>query len=132
MFLRHNQSNVLLVLDGLDELPTGKLQDFREIIQGRMLPKCHFVVTAREEAGIKVRECCHTLLEIEGFTKEDSRKFITKYFKNMEDLAEKLLEKLKQDKILRDLTANPLNTALLCLLCDDFKGVFQKAELSCI
>ena len=127
-FIRHNQSNVLLVLDGVDELPTGKLQVFKEIIQGRMLPKCHLVVTAREEAGIKVRECCDSLLEIEGFSEEDSRKFITKYFKNMGDLAKKLLDKLIEDEDLKDLAANPLNTALLCLLCDDFKGVFPESR----
>ena len=127
-FLRHNQSNVLLILDGLDESPPGKLEELKEIIQGRMLLKCHLVVTAREEVGVKVRECCDTLLEIEGFTEEDARKFITKYFKNMEDLAEKLLDKLKQDRILRGLTANPLNTALFCLLCDDFKGVFPESR----
>ena len=127
-FIRHNQSNVLLVLDGLDELPTGKLQLFKEIIQGRMLPKCHLVVTAREEAAIKVRECCDTLLEIEGFTKEDAQEFISKYFKTMEDLAEKLLDELDENADLVDLTANPLNTALLCLLCDDFNGVFPESR----
>ena len=127
-FIRHNQSNVLLVLDGVDELPTGKLQVFTEIIQGRMLPKCHLVVTAKGEAGIKVRECCDTLLEIEGFTEEDARKFITKYFKSMGDLAKKLLDKLSEDEGLKDLAANPLNTALLCLLCDDFKGVFPESR----
>ena len=66
--------------------------------------------------------------EIEGFTEEDARMFITKYFTTMEDLAQKLLNKLKQDKVLRDLTANPLNTALLCLLCDDVKGIFPESR----
>ena len=127
-YIRHNQSNFLLGLDGLDELPPGQLPVLKEIIQGRMLPHCQLVATARHEAGIKVRECCDTLLEIEGFTEEDARKFITKYFKTIEDLAQKLLNKLKRDKVLRDLTANPLNTALLCLLCDDVKGVFPESR----
>ena len=125
-FIRHNQSKVLLVLDGLDELPSSKLPQLKEIIQGRMLPKCHFVVTARQEVGVKVRECCDSLLEIEGFTKDDARLFIGKYFKASSDLAQKLLNKLKVDKDLRDLTANPLNTALLCLLCEDFQGIFPE------
>ena len=37
-------------------------------------------------------------------------------------MAKKLLDKLDSDRTLQDLTANPLNTALLCLLCEDFGG----------
>ena len=127
-FICHNQSTVLLILDGLDELPSSKLQVFKEIIRRRMLPKCHLVVTARHEAGIKVRECCDTLLEVEGFTEEDARMFIVKYFKGMEDLSQKLLDKLKNDEQLRDISANPLNAALLCLLCEDFRGIFPESR----
>ena len=123
-----HQSSVLLVLDGLDELPASKLPEFSEIIQGRVLPKCHLVTTSRHEAGMKVRRYCDTILEIKGFTKKDARKFIYKYFKNMEYLAQKLLFKLSNDKSLKDLTANPLNTALLCLLCEEFEGVFPESS----
>ena len=125
-FIRQNQSNVLLVLDGLDELPTSKLPEFSEIIQGRLLPGCHLVVTARHEAGIPVRKVCDTLLEIEGFTQKDAKEFIKKYFKTKENLAKKLLHQLKNDKNLQEMVANPLNTALLCLLCEDFQGIPQR------
>ena len=121
-FVWEHQSKVLLVLDGLDELPTHKLPVYKEIIQGRMLSKCYLVVTARHEAGIKVRECCDTLLEVEGFTQNDAEDFIQKYFKTQRHLAQKLLNKLYTDASLRGITANPLNTALLCLLCEDFQG----------
>ncbi|KAL9965538.1 hypothetical protein ACROYT_G029352 [Oculina patagonica] len=127
-FIRHNQSNVLLILDGLDEVPANKLPMFTEIIQGRILPKCRLVATARHEAGMKVRIHCDTLLEIEGFTKIDARKFIVKYFKTMEGLAQKLLSKLQNDENLNELTANPLNTALLCLVCEEFQGVFPESR----
>ncbi|XP_078381732.1 uncharacterized protein LOC144664461 isoform X15 [Oculina patagonica] len=125
-FIRQNQSNVLLILDGLDEVPTNELPMFSEIIQGRVLPKCHLVATARHEAGIKVRIHCDTLLEIEGFTEEDARKFIAKYFKTTEDLAKKLSSKLENDKNLKEMSANPLNIALLCLVCEEFQGVFPE------
>ena len=126
-FVRHNQQDVLLVLDGLDELPICLLPAFKEIIQGRMLPKCHIVVTARHEVGMKVRECCDTLLEIEGFTQLDARVFIAKYFKTESQLARKLLDKIDLDDNLRQLTKSPLNTALLCLLCEDFDGIFPQS-----
>ncbi|XP_074630322.1 uncharacterized protein LOC141889064 isoform X4 [Acropora palmata] len=126
-FIRDHQSKVLLVLDGLDELPRGQLSIYTDIIQGRVLPESYIVVTARHEDGMKVRECCHTLLEVEGFTKTDAKEFILRYFKE-EDLAKKLLDKLDTDETLQDLTRNPLNTALLCLLCEDFGGKFPESR----
>ena len=127
-FIQYHQSKVLLVLDGLDELPTHKLPTCKEIIRGRMLPKCYLIVTARHKAGIKVRECCDTLLEVEGFTEYDAEDFISRYFKTEKHLARKLLDKLDTDSSLRGVTANPLNTALLCLLCEDFQGDLPKGR----
>ena len=126
-FIRDHQSKVLLVLDGLDELPSNQFLIYKDIIQGRVLPESYIVVTARHEVGVNVRECCHTLLEVVGFTDTDAKKFILRYFKE-DDLAKKLLDKLDSDRTLRDLTRNPLNTALLCLLCEDFGGKFPESR----
>ena len=129
MFIRDHQSKVLLVLDGLDELPSNKLSIYKEVIQGRVLPESYLVVTARHEVGVTVRECCHTLLEVEGFTKTDAKNFIQRYFREEEeDLAGKLLHKLDSDITLQDLTRNPLNAALLCLLCEDFGGKLPESR----
>ena len=126
--IRQNQSKVLLILDGLDELPSSKLPEFTDIIQGKILPLCHLVVTARHEAGIPMRKVCDTLLEIEGFTYQDSEEFIHKYFAGKEDLAEKLLDEIENEERLQEMTANPLNTALLCLLCEDFQGILPESR----
>ena len=126
-FVRDHQSKVLLLLDGLDELPGNQLSTYTDIIRGRVLPESYIVVTARHEVGVRVRECCHTLLEVEGFTKTDAKEFILRYFKE-EDLAEKLLDKLDSDITLQELTANPLNTALLCLLCEEHQGKFPESR----
>ncbi|XP_068734584.1 uncharacterized protein [Montipora capricornis] len=127
-FIRDHQSKVLLVLDGLDELPTHKLPVYEEIIRGRMLSKCYLIVTARHKAGIKVHECCDTLLEVKGFTKYDAKAFISRYFKTEERLAKKLFERLDSDASLGEVTANPLNAALLCLLCEDCQGDLPKGR----
>ena len=127
-FIRQNQSKVLLILDGLDELPSSKLPEFTDIIQGKILPLYHLVVTARHEAGILVRKVCDSLLEIEGFTHQDIKEFIHKYFVGKEDLAEKLLDKIQNEERLREMAANPLNTALLCLLCEDFQGILPESR----
>ena len=126
-FVHRNQPDILMVLDGLDELPTSLLPAFKEIIQGRMLPKCHILVTARHEVGMQVRECCDSLLEMEGLTQADAREFIVKFFKpEGAELAQSLLNKLERDQNLRQLTESPLNTALLCLLCEESEGIFPQ------
>ena len=73
-----------------------------------------------------MRKVCDTLLEIEGFTHQDSKEFIHKYFAGKEDLAEMLLDKIQNEKRLKEMAANPLNTALLCLLCEDFQGILPE------
>ena len=125
-FIRENQSSILLILDGLDELPSSKLSIFSELIQGRVLPRCHIVATARHEAGKEVRKCCDTLLQIEGFTEDHVKGFISKYFKERPDLAIKLSRRMSRDRNMREMAANPLNTALLCLLCDEFEGTLPE------
>ena len=127
-FIRENQSSILLILDGLDELPSGKLSMFSKLIEGRELPRCHIVATARHEAGKEVRKCCDALLQIEGFTEKHVKGFVTKYFKERTDLATKLSQRMSRDKNLREIAANPLNTALLCLLCEEFEGTLPESR----
>ena len=138
-FIRENQSKVLLVLDGLDEVDPSNLKVLSSLIQGKELSGCYIVVTSRHEAGSKVRRYCDTLWEIEGFTKKDAESFILKYFKNInkEHLAWKLIERIRdvpflfesqQDRDLSELTKNPLNTALLCVICEDFEGVIPTSR----
>ena len=129
-FIRENQSKVLLVLDGLDETDQSKLGMYIKLAESRELPKCHIVFTSRHESGMKVRRYCDTLWEILGFEEIDARRFILKYFKNKKPLADKLLKELSRwsRSDLRELTSNPLNTALLCILCEDFKGVLPKSR----
>ena len=133
-FIKRNQSNILLVLDGLDELPSGKLPEVQDIIKGKiaMLHKCPLMVTARHEAGTEVMKYCDTLLEIEGFTGADASEFIQKFFHEKGEqgakMAQNLLGKLEEDQSLKELIANPLNTALLCLVCEDMEGKLPESK----
>ncbi|XP_068738204.1 protein NLRC3-like [Montipora capricornis] len=126
-FIRENQSKVLLVLDGLDEVDSSKVDMYNDLLESKVLPNCHIVITSRHETGKSVRRYCDTLWEIIGFTFEDAKSYILKYFKGMEHLAKKLLKQLRFDSCVKgdliQLTQNPLNTALLCILCEDFKSV---------
>ncbi|XP_068739675.1 NLR family CARD domain-containing protein 3-like [Montipora capricornis] len=131
-FIRENQSKILLVLDGLDEVDSSNFDLYKDLLEGRVLPNCRIVITSRHEAGRTVRRYCDTLWEIIGFTFDDAQIYILKYFKGMKHLAEELLKQLLSDRSeLRQLTRNPLNTALLCIIWEDFKGVLppEKTQL---
>ena len=131
-FIRENQSKVLLVLDGLDEVDDpSKLAMYLKLAEGREFSKCRIIFTSRHEVGMKFRRFCDTLWEIVGFTTEDAESFIFKYFKNNLPLAHKLLQQLSPwsgSKELREMMSNPLNTTLLCVLCEDFQGSFPTSR----
>ena len=135
-YIQENEEKVLLLLDGLDEADSRKLDVYYSLAQSKLLAFCHIVVTSRHEAGKKVRPHCDTLWEIVGFSKEDAESFIRKYFKGKEHLAEKLIKRLILPEYstgdpletLGELTKNPLNTALLCCLFEDFEGVLPTSR----
>ena len=130
-FIRENQSKVLLVLDGLDEADPSNLKIFDNLIEGKELSGCYIVLTSRHETGRKARRYCDTLWEIVGFTQGDAESFIHKYFKNVrkEPLAFKLIDMIWHEAgDLMELTKNPLNTALLCVICEDFEGIFPRSR----
>ena len=127
-FIRENQSRVLFVLDGLDEAEHSKIDMFIHLAQSKELHKCLFVFTPRHESGMKMRPYCDNLWEIVGFTQKDAEHFIFKYFRNMKHLAARLLKEIRSRSDLRQLTSNPLNTALLCILCEDFEDAFPESR----
>ncbi|XP_073253377.1 uncharacterized protein [Porites lutea] len=138
-YIRENQAKCLLLLDGLDEADSFKLDMYYALVQSKLLPACHIVITSRHEVGKKVRPYCDALWEIVGFTKEDAESFIRKYFKGKEHLAKELIKRILRSnysvlttghplETLGELTKNPLNTALLCCLFEDFEGVLPTSR----
>ena len=132
-FIRENQEKVLSVLDGLDEMESGELKKISALFEGKELSFCHIVLTARHEVGRKLRRYCDTLWEIVGFTRREAKKFIRTYFRSIkkEYLTENLLKTIwgaGGRKDLYELTKNPLNVTLLCILCEDFAGVFPASR----
>ena len=122
-FLKENPSKVLLVLDGLDEADPQKLEMFLKLLQRKQLPGCYIVLTSRHEVGRKVRPYSDTVLEIVGFTTTDAECYVRKYFQGAEHLAKELISKLQFDEDLAELTQNPLNSLLLCVIFEDLKGI---------
>ena len=124
----NNQKQILIILDGLDEL-AEKLEDHVNKVLGRKkLSLCYVLATTRQEKGIYTREQFQfdNCLAIEGFSKENSFEYIRKHFRNIgtghSSKGKRLIEEIKQNRLLRDLQSNPLNLLLLCVVYEDHEG----------
>ena len=137
-YIKENQSKVLPLLDGLDEADPRERDIYISLLTCKLLPDCHVVITSRHEVGKKVSRYCDNLWEIVGFTKEDSKSFIRKYFQGKDRLAEKYINYHVDhwyadppDRNLRglsDLAKNPLNLTLLCSIFEDSQEVYSESS----
>ena len=124
----HHQESILIILDGLDELPKTAESHVDKLLLRRILPFCYVLATSRQEKGITVRQKIDfdILLQIEGFTEEDSFEYIRKHFNHLGPdhvpKGERLILEIKKNTFLRALPSNPLNLLLLCVIFEDYHG----------
>ena len=129
-----NQERILIILDGLDELPEKSRPCVRKLLNRKILPFCYVLATSRQETGIEVRKNCEfdLLLEIKGFTDEDAFQYIRKHFQNIgpghTSKGESLIVEIKENDLLNALRNNPLNLILLCVVYEDYKGKLPTAR----
>ena len=123
-----NQNKILLILDGLDELPEESEEVLDRLFRRKVFSRCFILATSREEKGIDVRRRYDfdTLLQIKGFTSEDATDYIRKHFKSVDpqnlSKGERLIEAVETNTHLSALRSNPLNLLLLCVVFEDFEG----------
>ncbi|XP_066015854.1 uncharacterized protein [Pocillopora verrucosa] len=123
-----NQDKILLILDGLDELPEASKKVVDRLFERKVFSRCFILATSREEKGIDVRRRYDfdTLLQIKGFTSEDAADYIRKHFKSVDpqnlSKGERLIEAVEENTYLDALRNNPLNLLLLCVVFEDFEG----------
>ena len=123
----HKQERLMLIiLDGLDELPEQSRHHVDELLHRRILPFCYVLATTRQERGIEVRKSVafDIHLEIKGYTKSDSIAYIRRHFETIKQSpkGEKLIEEMQQNTFLHALRSNPLNLLLLCVVYEDYEG----------
>jgi hypothetical protein len=124
-----NSGEVLLLLDGVDEMPAASpveaLAKIREELTG-WVAKARVVLTCRVnvwDASVNALQGFDTYRTLEfsygdGNKPDQVREFICQWFSKAEkpDLGEPLREKLNEDRHqrIRDLVKNPLRLSLLC------------------
>ena len=124
----NNQKQILIILDGLDELPEKLEVRVNKVLGRKKFSLCYVLATTRQEKGIHTREQFQfdTCLAIEGFSKKNSFEYIRKHFRNIgtehSSKGERLIEEIKQNPLLGELQSNPLNLLLLCVVYEDHEG----------
>ena len=121
----HNQEKKLIILDGLDELPTKSKGHVDKLLNRKILPFCYVLATCRQERGISARKEFNfdILLQIEGFTEKDASEYIKRHFENIcPATGHKLIAEIHENSFLHALCTNPLNLLLLCVVFEDCDG----------
>ena len=123
----HNQDRlILIILDGLDELPEKSRHHVDELLYRRILPFCYVLATSRQERGIEARKTFvfDIHLEIKGYTESDSIAYVKRHFQTIgqSPKGERLIEEMQQNTFLHALRNNPLNLLLLCVIFEDYEG----------
>ena len=122
------QEKILIILDGLDELPQVAEQFVDKLLRRKVLSRCSVLVTSRQEKGIEIRQRhdFDTLLQINGFTIEDASEYIRKHFRTVGPVdlvkGERLIQTIQENIFLHALRNNPLNLLLLCVVFEDHDG----------
>ena len=124
--IRNQGRQVLIILDGLDELPEKSQYHVDELLKRKILPFCHVLATTRQERGIELRKSFvfDIYLEIKGYTESDSIAYVRRHFETIDQSpkGEKLIEEMQQNRFLHALRSNPLNLLLLCVVYEDYEG----------
>ena len=124
--IRNQETLILIILDGLDELPEKSRHHVDELLHRRILPFCYVLATSRQERGIEVRKTFvfDIHLEIKGYTENDSIAYVRSHFKTIgqSPKGERLIEEMQQNTFLHALRNNPLNLLLLCVIFEDYEG----------
>ena len=124
----NNQKQILIILDGLDELREKADDRVNKVLGRKKLSFCYVLATTRQEKGIYTREQFKfdICLTIGGFSEENSCEYIRKHFRSIaakdSSKGERLIEEIKRNPLLCQLQSNPLNLLLLCVVYEDYEG----------
>ena len=125
-FMRSNQNLCWILLDGLDEF-SGSMDPSEavagsiiNVIINRELPSSRVLVTTRPhlEHEFERNELprIYAKMEIEGFSYENSKHYIDRFFCNEKETGNKLHAYLSQHDIINELVSTPLFCLMVCYL----------------
>ena len=136
-----NGKDVLLILDGWDELPRNSScrPVIMDILKGNKLSDSAIIVTSRPDSSQELEQFVGSRIEILGFTQEELRNYFADCLDNKTEDVETLLQELKENPRVEGSCRIPLNASILVHLfkCDKSLpsteyGIFEGLVCSCI
>ena len=120
-FIQKNQTLCWIILDGLDEYggtmdPDAEFANrIVHVISNRYLQNCRLLVTTRPHLEHEFERDdlpkIYAKMEIEGFSSENAKKYIDKFFGNEKDKGNMLHAYLKEHDIIGELVSTPPHSA---------------------
>ena len=113
-YLKENGQKILFLVDGLDEL-MDKNKDLEKLLNGRLFKRCRIIATTRPEGLTSIRKSSfHSCFAIVELKERDVRNFVHKHLEAGE--REVFYTEISRRPLFDELSKNPLNLYLLCLL----------------
>ncbi|XP_035676346.1 NLR family CARD domain-containing protein 4-like [Branchiostoma floridae] len=133
--LEKNQSRVLFLLDGYDELrPEARAagQAIPELLNGKLYPYSTIVITSRPSAGVQQYTIPDCQVRIMGFTRRHVEKYVRQYFSIIEipKVGERLTTALNGNQIVDDLVHTPIFLLLICVLWEEDQEMISTGTMT--
>ena len=144
-FIKENEENVTLLLDGFDEFKINKKKpddcgNIVKLLQGSYCPRVRLLVTTRHGSVKRFRELAdknfkeYSHLEISGFSSASIDDYIRRFFEDREELGVSLSTYLTENNLKMELACLPLMCSALCQLTKwtdgkDFMDMKSKSSL---
>ena len=74
----------LIILDGLDEIEIKKNRAILEVLKGQRFLHCNIIVTSRPGSTTDVEEYFDTVIQVQGFTEKQAKKYVCRFLENTE------------------------------------------------
>ena len=104
----------LIILEGYDEIPKYINENLEMIVTNKAYRNCHFLITSRPNEVESLEDCMASIASIEGFSKENTRKYIEKVI-NDETKWEAAF-KYTENSAIEEMWRYPILVLFLCLL----------------
>ncbi|CAH1272318.1 NLRP12 [Branchiostoma lanceolatum] len=131
--LCNKSDRVLIILDGYDELKwqPNEDHDIMKLLTGRLFPNISILVTTRPTCTSEVisKMKPETRVEILGFSPDNVKRYILKYFGRHPSKGEELLEKIGPTLLSTGIFSVPILLLQVCLLWEDDKDVILSDKI---
>ncbi|XP_019619654.1 PREDICTED: NACHT, LRR and PYD domains-containing protein 6-like [Branchiostoma belcheri] len=119
-YLKGND-RVLIILDGFDEWSKHEEHDVTKLLTGKILRECSLLVTTRPSNTPQLHSlmCPDTRVEITGFSQDNVRTYIHKFFKGDQGKAAALVKKMDSSLIPSGILATPILLLLTCIMWEE-------------